>query len=208
MSASKIHVGDSVGVRQVIKEARSPNGRRKLIVRCKCGREDTLYPSNISPNGCLSCRAKDNIAARRKSLRKNKGIPEDVSSNATNRFNSYKVSAKHRGLDFKLSFLQYHEITQKDCFYCGVPPSNKYELRYPKGHPKEGDPRGGDPYIYNGIDRIDSSIGYIMGNVVPCCAQCNRAKGDCSAREFLSWLHKAYAHTAPLRALIDRSDTW
>ena len=28
----------------------------------------------------------------------------------------------------------------------------------------------------NGIDRINSSLGYVDGNVVPCCGTCNKMK--------------------------------
>jgi hypothetical protein len=43
-------------------------------------------------------------------------------------------------------------------------------------------------YIYNGIDRIDSSIGYILSNCRPCCRTCNVAKSDLSETEFWNWL--------------------
>ena len=33
-------------------------------------------------------------------------------------------------------------------------------------------------YLYNGIDRIDNKLGYIKGNMTPCCKICNHAKHD------------------------------
>jgi len=51
-----------------------------------------------------------------------------------------------------------------------------------------------DFILVNGIDRINSNIGYIEGNVVPCCKHCNRAKNTMSDSEFREWIKKIYAH--------------
>lgn len=32
-------------------------------------------------------------------------------------------------------------------------------------------------YTYNGVDRLDSSMGYTPDNCVPCCWECNNMKG-------------------------------
>jgi hypothetical protein len=45
-------------------------------------------------------------------------------------------------------------------------------------------PRGG----FNGIDRVDNSKGYILGNCVPCCSWCNRAKADGTLAKFMDWI--------------------
>jgi hypothetical protein len=49
-------------------------------------------------------------------------------------------------------------------------------------------------YIYNGVDRVDSSKGYVKENVVPCCKWCNIAKGNKSAAEFKEHIFKMYRH--------------
>jgi hypothetical protein len=46
-------------------------------------------------------------------------------------------------------------------------------------------------YLYNGLDRVDNTKGYIISNIVSCCGQCNRAKGILSQEEFLQWLKRA-----------------
>lgn len=38
------------------------------------------------------------------------------------------------------------------------------------------------------IYRIDSTKGYVLSNVRPCCKVCNRAKGTLSLKEFLNWI--------------------
>lgn len=42
-------------------------------------------------------------------------------------------------------------------------------------------------FLYNGIDRVDSKKGYVAGNVVTCCRNCNQAKSDKSIDEFEEW---------------------
>lgn len=47
----------------------------------------------------------------------------------------------------------------------------------------------------NGIDRVDNSLGYIEGNMVPCCRKCNAMKGSLGAAEFQEWIGKIVAHS-------------
>lgn len=42
--------------------------------------------------------------------------------------------------------------------------------------------------LYNGIDRKNSSEGYTLGNSLPCCRVCNRAKSDMDYEEFKQWI--------------------
>lgn len=41
------------------------------------------------------------------------------------------------------------------------------------------------PVMYNGIDRVDSEKGYVVGNCVPCCYEVNRAKSNMTQSDFL-----------------------
>ena len=49
-------------------------------------------------------------------------------------------------------------------------------------------------FRYNGIDRVDSSKGYLPNNVVACCTTCNRMKLDHSRNEFITHLKSIIAH--------------
>ena len=44
----------------------------------------------------------------------------------------------------------------------------------------------------NGLDRVDSSKGYTIDNVVPCCAICNTAKNKMTQKEFKEWIKTVY----------------
>ncbi len=91
---------------------------------------------------------------------------------------TYKLAAKKRGLEWKLSEEQVFALFTSDCTYCKAPPGN---LR--KG-------KGGHSVLYSGIDRVDNTRGYVPDNVAPCCGPCNIAKGTRSVKEFLAWAHQ------------------
>lgn len=86
------------------------------------------------------------------------------------RFYNLKSCAKTRGILVALTFEEYESIVSSSCHWCDG------EL------PKTG----------GGIDRLDNSIGYSFDNCVPCCTQCNIAKGCLSSEDFLVWLTKVY----------------
>jgi 5-methylcytosine-specific restriction endonuclease McrA len=83
------------------------------------------------------------------------------------RFNHYRQGAKTRKLPFDLTFESFISLTGQDCYYCGMPP-------------------------YNGIDRINNEAGYTLTNCVPCCWDCNRAKGTVSHAEFIKWVKRVH----------------
>lgn len=49
-------------------------------------------------------------------------------------------------------------------------------------------------YIYNGIDRVDNAVGYILENCIPCCEFCNKAKGTKTYFDFLDWICRLIAY--------------
>jgi hypothetical protein len=100
----------------------------------------------------------------------------------------YKKDAERRNLPFTLTEEDVQELISAPCHYCGQQPA---QVAYPSRNVPALE---GDILLRNGIDRIQSSIGYIQSNVVPCCKQCNRAKSDMPADEFLLWIQQAYLH--------------
>lgn len=73
------------------------------------------------------------------------------------RFRQGIEAARKRELVWDLTFEQYSEIISKPCHYCGK------DLTDQKG---------------SSLDRIDNNLGYTLGNVLPCCGDCNVVKND------------------------------
>jgi hypothetical protein len=90
---------------------------------------------------------------------------------------------KTKGRDWGLSPNEAEELLLGNCHYCGVPPSNKASNKRSNGE-----------FVYNGIDRIDNTLGYEAGNVVSCCKRCNIAKNDMPYDEFKNWVAAVYAN--------------
>lgn len=100
-------------------------------------------------------------------------------------FGSYKRNAKKRGLVFSLTKEQFIDITSGNCYFCSTPPS-PMTRNHIKGI-----------YLCNGIDRIDSFLGYTMENCKPCCSECNYLKGNRSNEEFISRVRKINENYIP-----------
>jgi len=81
------------------------------------------------------------------------------------RLSRYVYSAKTRGIDFNLSTEDFDNLLVSDCHYCGM---------------KEA----------NGVDRLDSKLGYHSNNVVACCKTCNYMKMTLSYKEFIEQVKK------------------
>jgi hypothetical protein len=90
-----------------------------------------------------------------------KRICNNYNRKPTTRFKNYKNNAKRRCYSFDLSFDEFMKFWQQPCWYCG----NEIKTI--------------------GIDRIDSKIGYIHGNIISCCISCNWAKNTMTLKEFL-----------------------
>ena len=103
-----------------------------------------------------------------------------------------KGSAKKRGYEYAISDEFAFDLFDGDCHYCGRPPSRLTPLSRSKY-------RG--QFLYNGIDRVNNSEGYIIGNVVSCCSTCNYAKRDMPYLGFLDYLDVVTSYRLEKREL-------
>ncbi len=90
--------------------------------------------------------------------------------------------AKKRNLAFELTFDQAMELIKQRCKYCQSTPSNRKQSKANKN----------SPLLYQGIDRVDNSLGYTIDNCVPCCRNCNWAKSKMQYDEFIAWVSDVY----------------
>lgn len=74
------------------------------------------------------------------------------------RYSYLKSVAKRRKIPMLLSYEQFNAIIKEKCFFCNV-----QTLQIESG---------------GGLDRIDSSKGYEVGNVLSCCKTCNVIKSN------------------------------
>lgn len=77
----------------------------------------------------------------------------------------------------KIEFDSFLKMSQCNCYYCGRAPYKKFSKRDTQEYID-------NPFIYNGIDRLDSSKTYLSNNIVPCCRNCNIAKMALSINDF------------------------
>ena len=133
---------------------------------CECGNISYIRSNTLLMGHTQSCGCAQKDAARRngRSCRK----PGDYTERH-GRYYRCMLQAERRGKQFSLSEKEFFRMITEPCFYCG-------EL--------DG---------YNGVDRVDNSIGYTDSNCVPCCKNCNSMKNGVTvdmARKILAFVER------------------
>lgn len=139
--------------------------------QCACGRETITARANLERGHTKSCGCLQiyRHPERRVGLRK--------------LLYRYRMSSKRRGFAFDITLDQLRTITSQPCYYCGGDPSCVMKSRSTHSE-----------WIYNGLDRVDSTKGYEVANVVPCCATCNRMKLDHDLEFFVDHVQRIVRH--------------
>lgn len=149
----------------------------RWMCRCVCGVQKWVLRFSLVKGRSTSCGCEGHERQRRAVAK-----PDGFAAK-TNALVSYRTGARARGLSFDLSREQFLTIVQMPCAYCGVAPSR---VIAGKGL--------AEAFVRNGIDRVDSDLGYTLTNVLPCCSVCNRAKGTMKRDEFVSWIGRVHKH--------------
>jgi hypothetical protein len=162
------------------------NGNRIWNLQCECGNTYKVVTGNLNnghSKGCGCSRLTDTFRKRQSnhlSLPNNEAGLRDL-------FRAYKKGAQKRNLLFEIDIETFRKLTKENCVYCGKEPSC---------NSKSGKYSGW--YVYNGIDRVDSKLGYVLGNIVPCCKRCNLGKNDMTKDEFFEWVQRIYFHSVAI----------
>lgn len=152
------------------------------ICNCDCGNCVTINTNNLTSGKSKSCGClRKEITAKRMKQQNHANKKKVGEGSMSCLINRYKFDAKKRELEWNLTREQFKLLTSSDCVYCGVKPS-----RIIKGARSNGE------YLFNGIDRIDSNLGYIPTNTVSCCEKCNYAKREMSFNEFKEWIERVF----------------
>lgn len=153
----------------------------KWRCKCDCGRVIEIFRSNLVDGGTKSCGCLIHEQAdRRRPNRKPFG-----ESAAHDVYCFYKNHARKAKRTFDLNEPDFRRLIIMPCNYCGRVLTNERKS-----------PRGNGGFKYTGLDRIDSTKGYTVNNIVPCCSYCNFMKRHFTVSEFLSHVRKIYEHSA------------
>jgi len=99
-------------------------------------------------------------------------------------YSSVKNRAKKQGIYFNLTsaeFREWYEAQPMICHYCKSPLTR----------------RGAIELTSESVDRVDSSLGYIKGNLVLACRRCNSIKGNWFSREEMLEIASRYLGGRP-----------
>lgn len=185
-------VGESFHRLTVIKKAKCPypaisSAKRNFwLCQCICGKEVIVQTSALRAGKTKSC------GCLKAELSSQRGLALPSQAGFNKLLQRYKRQAKKRKLIFSLTDEEFRSITSSKCYYCNADPVMESDLKGVKGISKERITFG--RYLYNGIDRVDSSIGYTIQNTVPCCRKCNTWKSDMTQQEFAEHVRNIYEH--------------
>lgn len=168
------------------------NAAHRLIIYwnviCDCGVKKKVSSQSLNNGMAKSC----GCYRKESAIMKRKKPDEIVYFNK--KYNGYVGNAKSKKIEFKLTKEEFREITEKNCTYCGELPTSPSTKK-----------RGCGNYVGNGIDRINSSDGYIKSNCTPCCSKCNYMKNNLLLDSFLDHVIKIYEFSCQTRRIGKRN---
>lgn len=151
---------------------------KKFKCKCVCGKEFILTSNRlykkITHCGCLGGFY----------TTKQKGKRNPIHFTI---YRLYKYNANLRKKEFNIDIESFLKLITANCHYCNSEPQSHIVYSGPYR----------DNYKYNGLDRVDNNIGYILNNCVTCCKFCNRAKKDENLVSFLEWLDRLKCKSVP-----------
>lgn len=162
--------GKVFGYLTVLREnGRDPSGNKLWECECVCTKKRNVTTNDLITSG-YSC------GCLTKGMKPGDSLINNV-------YGRYKRRAQNKGYGFFLEKDYFKKLILSDCYYCGCSPNQKETTKTSR-------------YVLtrNGIDRLDSSIGYTLENSVPCCSLCNTMKNDTTLQIFLESIKKIYEH--------------
>lgn len=172
----------------VIAEAEPVGVRRRpaWLCQCDCGNQKIVKSEELKNGDTKSC------GCWNQEKRKERA---NTMYEACVKFHPSETSARRiwlkRYSDGGILFDDFFRISQMDCHYCEAKPNSVINAAKEDKKSSQSAKDNGD-FVYNGLDRIDSSLPHTLDNVVPCCKWCNYAKRERTTVEFDIWIDQVY----------------
>lgn len=128
------------------------------LARCECGVECVKSEASLS-SGVQSCGC----------LR---GRPREPLAAFNAVYRRWRRRATKGEVEWDLDAEQFMEVVGQPCMFCDAEPAPTYAGGLPHSYPM----------------RVKMDVGYVPGNVVPCCQNCHRARGKLTVGQFKEWL--------------------
>lgn len=141
----------------------------RSLCRCDCGGKRIAFNEDLRSGNTKTCGCRIHL--------------RNPDSEWIRVFHGYLSGASARRVRMALSLEHLKQICSLPCYYCGAKESN---LASP---PRRGH-RSRTSLNYNGIDQVNPGDGYRLGNVLPCCHFCNRAKANLILKDFVPWVNR------------------
>ena len=170
----KDYTGRRFGMLVAKSFVRRENKRTYWSFICDCGTEKVLNMQNVLNDTTRSCGCLLKLVERSPINPDRDGVFLRTLSG------KIRKGADKRNIEYLLEIEDLESIVFEPCYYCGA--TNSSHLKITKN----------ETILHNGVDRLDSSLGYVPDNCVPCCWKCNRAKGSLGEKDFLEWIEKVY----------------
>jgi len=173
-------IGQSFGRLTVIERAPNPGTRKNDTAAywkclCKCGKCVIIRGYSLTTGKTQSCGCLKLEAPHLVPFSEPKYPPLEAAA---------RLVWKRKNRYSELPFEFFLKMCQENCFYCGAAPNLKCFAKR----------KDTQEFTYNTIDRLDSSKGHIIDNVVPACLICNRAKLDRSLEKFQQYIFALIHH--------------
>lgn len=139
------------------------------VCLCECGNTKTVAQAHLVKGSSRSCGCLQRLMQQYVNHHPNPTGPSRMALMNEVR-NSYIQSARKRQLSWEIRSGDFYTLIQDPCIYCGLVSEDSSQ--------------------FNGLDRVDNSVGYAMCNVVTCCKTCNYAKHTMQLSDFLAWITK------------------
>ena len=169
-------VGKRFGKLLVTASTESKANRARWVCQCDCGNKcistgKTLREGKKQSCGCIKREQSKELV---KILHKSNELAFGEAA-CNHLYSVYKHNADKRNLLYTITIEDFRKLTSSSCYYCNDAPMYSHS-----------GVTCSTPYVYNGVDRVDNTIGYVLENCVPCCRICNWMKRTQSQKDFVT----------------------